>query len=329
MKRALEVRLVEAIRKGKGRLFTRPLSALYALGVHIRHALYDGGWLKQNQAPLPVVSIGNLVAGGAGKTQAALLLAKEFKDVAVLSRGYRSHDEPKLLAGRLPEAKILVGKDRYKSCLEAKKLGARLVLLDDGMQHRRLGRDFEIVVLNGNDPFGGGYYLPRGLLREDPRRLSRADLILFVGKPSQWDEQKVKDLTTAPCVGAEVRVNSFFLCNGKKLETVKGKKVGLFCGIAQPHRFAATVEEEGAKVVASHHLPDHAQIGKKELHVFAALCKQEGAEYLFCTEKDWVKLPKEVKTALPIGWVQVELEIVRNREAWERMKEEISLRAGR
>lgn len=329
MKKALEVRLMEAIRKGKGRLLTRPLSIFYALGVRLRHTLYDRGLLKQNQAPLPVVSIGNVVVGGAGKTQVALLLAKEFKDVAVLSRGYRSEDEPKLLRSRLPEAKIIVGKDRYKSCLEAKKLGARLALLDDGMQHRRLGRDFEIVVLNGNDPFGGGHYLPRGLLREDPKRLSRADLILFVGKPSEWDEKKVKDLTAAPCVGAEVRVRGFFLQDGKKLETIKGKKVGLFCGIAQPHRFVATVEEEGAKVVVSHHLPDHTQIGNEELNALAALCKEQGAEYLFCTEKDWVKFSKEVKAILPIGWVQVELEIVRNREAWERMKEEISLRAGR
>ncbi|MCC5831426.1 MAG: tetraacyldisaccharide 4'-kinase [Chlamydiales bacterium] len=349
MKARIESRLVDMIRKGKWAPLTRCLSWFYAYAIRARHWLYDNKWLVQKQTPLPVVSIGNLVAGGVGKTQVTLLLAEELKDVAILSRGYRGQaekgkepllvlpertaeecgDEPRLLASRLPHALVIVHRDRYRSALKAEKLGARVLLLDDGMQHRRLFRNIEIVVLGGSDPFGGGSFLPRGFLREDPERLERADLVVFVGKPAKWVEEKVAGLTQAPCVETQVCVRELRLLDDEPIHSLEGKKIGIFCGIGNPTRFAASMKELGAELVAVRYLPDHRTIGEKELRIFAALCKQRGAEYILCTEKDRVKLPGFVDSCpVPIGWAGVELEIVRNREAWDRMMKEITLLAG-
>jgi tetraacyldisaccharide 4'-kinase len=345
----LELRVVEIIQKRKWGCITRPLSLLYAWALYVRHWLYDRKWLVQKHAPLPVVSIGNLVSGGVGKTQVALLLAEALEDVAILSRGYRGRaekgrepvlatplltaeacgDEPWLLASRLPHAQVIVHPDRYRSALFAEKLGARVLLLDDGMQHRKLFRNVEIVVLCGSDPFGGGHFLPRGFLREDPARLKHADLVVFVGKPSERVEEKVAALTQAPCVEAYVCVKEVRSLIDEPIPSLDGRKIGIFCGIGNPGRFTASMKDLGADVVAVRYLPDHRTIGEKELQTFAALCKERGAEYLLCTEKDRVKLPSfAASSPVPIGWARVELEIVRNREAWDRMTKEITLLAG-
>lgn len=348
--RKLEVRVAEAIQKRKWGVLTLPMSGFYATAVHIRHWFYDHGWLASQHAPLPVVSIGNLVAGGVGKTQVALLLAQALPNVAILSRGFRGKaekgkqplvvstkrhtaqecgDEPWLLASRLPRAQVIVHRDRYKSALEAKKLGAKVLVLDDGMQHRQLFRDFEIVVLSGRDPFGGEHFLPRGFLREDPKRLARADFVIFVGKPSAQVEKKVARLTSAPCIETRISVTELRLIDDQCIPSLEGKKIGLFCGIGNPERFVASMEALGAHVVATHYLPDHRTFEKKEWFTFATLCKERGAEYLFCTEKDHVKLPSfTVLSPLPVGWARVELTIIKNREAWDRMTNEITLLAG-
>lgn len=320
--------MVEAIHQGRWNLVTRPLSWVFGSVVRLRHWLYDRGVLKQKRAPLPVVSVGNIVAGGVGKTQVTLLLAEALKkDVAVLSRGYRSCDEPKLLASRLPEAHVIVNRDRYTAAREAKRLGAKLAILDDGMQHRKLVRDVEIVVLGGADPFGGGAFLPRGMLREDPQRLRIADLVVFVGTPSQKSRERIASLTQSPCVETQVCVKKVHILEGATPPSLEGVKVGLFCGIGNPSRFVKSVEQLGAEVVATHTLPDHVGIGSKELRQLASLCQQSGAELLLCTEKDVVKLPR-VDLPIKLGWVEVELEIVKNADAWEQMVKELENRIG-
>ena len=350
MRRAVEVRLLEGIQQGKWRTLTGPLSLCYGALLRLRHRLYDWGILAPKYAPLPVVSIGNLVVGGVGKTQVTLLLAEALEDVAILTRGFRGTaekgkaplevvpeqhgaaecgDEPWLLASRLPTVRVLVNRNRYLSSIEAKRRGARIALLDDGMQHRRLFRNVEIVVLGGSDPFGGESFLPKGLLRDDPKRLKGADLVVFVGKPSAAVEQKVAALTEAPCVHMEICVKKVHSLTSTPIAPLDGARVALFCGIGNPSRFVKSVEALGCRVVVSHYMPDHIPIGQKEFERFAALSKEKGAEYLLCTEKDMVKLPQFTQSSpLPLGWVEVELEVVENREAWERMREEIILLAG-
>lgn len=350
MRKGAQLWIIESIRKGRWSLLTPLLSGFFGAAIWLRHWLYDRGFLAPKYAPLPVVSIGNLVLGGVGKTQVALLLAQRLQKAAILSRGFRSRgergkkalvvsakhhkadecgDEPLLLASRLPQTQVVVNRDRYLSALEAKKLGAQVLILDDGMQHRRLFRDIEIVVLEGRDPFGGGHFFPRGFLREDPARLAKADAVIFVGKPAKGVEEKVAVLSEAPCIETQICVKKVLCFDGSPIASLKGKKVGLFCGIGNPDRFVRSMEEVGAVIVASYCLPDHKAIKEGELRAFAEQCQQSGAEYLLCTEKDRVKIPDfSAISELPIGWVEVELEVVKNREAWERLIKEITLLAG-
>ena len=324
------------------------LSWFYRAAVHTRHFLYDRKVLLPQLAPLPVVSIGNIMAGGTGKTQATLILAEELSQtlrVAILSRGYRGGsekakkplvvctkkhsaalcgDEPWLLASRLSSSLVIVNKNRFKSAVEAHHLGAQVILLDDGMQHRRLHRNVEIVVIDGQTPFGA--FLPKGQRREEVGRLKNADLILFVGYPDERMKQTVNTLTSAPQITARIQAEGIFHLDGSPLESIKGREVALFCGIGNPSRFVKTVEGLGATIVAAHFSSDHTLLGEKALQKFATLAKKRGAELLVCTEKDKVKLAHS-NFFMPIVWVRTRLEIEENREAWDTMISNIKLLA--
>ena len=223
-----------------------PPSLCYGLGVKLRNLLYDKGTLRQEKCKALVVSVGNVVAGGTGKTPFILMLAKKLMQempLAILSRGYlgasenkgqstqvaqdgsalQFGDEPLLLAQNLDKASVYVGKDRVKSAHKAVEQGAKVILLDDGMQHRRLHRDIEIVMVHGKDPFHGGRYLPGGLLRDDPKQLKRADYIISSGGPvnlSRW--------TKAPVIEIKNAFREVVFADGSTKSSLKGCKVALF-----------------------------------------------------------------------------------------------------
>jgi tetraacyldisaccharide 4'-kinase len=321
--------------------FLTPCSWLFAAGVGLRHFLYDQNIFTRHKAPLPVISIGNLVAGGAGKTQAALMLAEDLSKnlrVAVLSRGYKSlaehakqpllvkpekhkphvcGDEAWLLASRLPSSLIYANKNRYKSALEAKKAGAQLIILDDGMQHRKVHRDLEVVIIDSQSPLD--HFLPRGSLREQLRRLSCAHMLFFVGHPEQALREKIASFTSAPQVVTKIVLDGCFTLDGQQLSSLKNMPVALFCGIGNPSRFVRSIEELGAQVVAKQFSKDHQLLGENKLLKFAAFAREKGAKLLVCTEKDKVKLSPGFRltdSLMPIAWVKAHLEIIENREAW-------------
>ncbi|HEY6002593.1 MAG TPA: tetraacyldisaccharide 4'-kinase, partial [Anaeromyxobacter sp.] len=188
------------------RLLAPPLraaEALFRAGVAVRGALYERGLLKVERAGVPVVSIGNVAVGGAGKTPAAMAVASRLvargRKVALLSRGYgatrgdsrvvsdgarvrieaaEAGDEPALVALRLPGVLVLCGPRRAEIARTAVHgLGADALLLDDGFQHRSLARDLDVVVLDAADPFGNGRLLPAGPNREPRSALRRAGLL--------------------------------------------------------------------------------------------------------------------------------------------------------
>lgn len=325
----------------------RLLSWGYQTAVAGRNWGYDKGYFCRYYPPVPlVISIGNIVAGGTGKTPVTLMIAKEFyPDVplAILSRGYKSRaekmskpvvlckgegpihpaeycgDEPYLLAQHLPKAHIIVGRNRYAASNIASHDGAKVILLDDGMQHRTLERDLEVVVVNALDAFGQGYFLPRGFLREDVRSLSRADLIIInrVSDIAHFEEvsEKLIPYTKAPAVGTKMEVSEILDCNGNAV-SIAGKTVGIFCGIADPLQFKSTVESQGAHVVAHKFSADHEAIQPLVLEEFADTCHQKGADILVCTEKDYVKLSYWTKTSLPIVWLRMHLSIVAGEPNW-------------
>ncbi len=325
------IEIMKGKRKGKSVLHF--LSYLYQSGVAVRNFAYDQGILKTTQVSVPVISIGNIVAGGTGKTPLVKFLAKELIKnfhVAILSRGYCSlvekrgasllitptttvsecGDEPFWLAQQIPEAEVWVGRDRSISAQRAEKNGADVIILDDGMQHRQLKRDFEVVVVDGTDPLGQGFFLPRGWLRDTPSRLKNADLIV-VTESRSGVEELLRSYTRAPIVAVEVKTST----------SLVGKRVAAFCAIGSPHRFLQTIKKAGGQVVASFFKPDHTPFNAKAIEQFKASSK---ADLLICTEKDFVKLSNSIQSmVLPLS---THLEISQGKERWQEILIQITNR---
>ncbi|MEM0927420.1 MAG: tetraacyldisaccharide 4'-kinase, partial [Planctomycetota bacterium] len=160
----------------------------YRFAIGLRNRSFDRG-TNVSRVDVPVISVGNLTTGGTGKTPVVAFLAKWFRDrgvrVAIVSRGYGrgdadENDEALELHQRLPDVPHLQDPDRVQSArIAIEELGTQLILMDDGFQHRRLDRDLDIVLIDATCPFGHGYLLPRGLLREPTSSLARADAVLL------------------------------------------------------------------------------------------------------------------------------------------------------
>lgn len=338
----------KGVAAGFVRFFLMLMSWPFRFFVGCRNLIFDRGWISCYFSPVPVViSIGNIVVGGTGKTPVTLMFAKEFYDeffIGILSRGYRSlaeklpipvvlskgdgpmqsasfcGDEPFLISQNLPKAFVVVGRNRHKASDIAARAGVQLILLDDGMQHRRLARDFEVVVMDTMDLFGQGHYLPRGFLREGAQSLSRADLIVLnhVSDKSAFDEIKnqVSKYTKAIIVATNMEVVSLETISGETIPSIDGKKVGIFCGIAHPEYFQKTVLQQGGEVIASAFTSDHLILDYSTLEAFAVQCKEKGAEMLLCTEKDKVKIDEGAQFSLPIVWVKMRLKLVEGGDEW-------------
>jgi len=346
----LESFFLDVIEKRRKAAWLLPMlrgsSFFYRSAIAMRNVAYDRGWLRSQQASLPVVSIGNIVTGGTGKTPLVHKLAEELSKkgkVAILTRGFRSEiektdqflrlnhqeglsfkaaqcgDEPLLLSRFLPKVDIWVGKNRLQTAEEARAKGVGILILDDGMQYRRLKRDFELVVLDGKDPFGQGYFLPRGLLRDSPKRLKSADLIFFnhVEDEEHFEslQKMIHPFSQAPVVGAQLNPQN-------RLQLLQ-KKVGVFCGLGKPQRFFEALKKMQIEVVASLILPDHISPKEEELRAFANISQLKGAECLVCTEKDQIKLSSQLELSLPVIPVKAALEIAFGKKDWEKTLENI------
>lgn len=334
--------IIKSKRKGPIIAFARTvlytMSIPYRAAVAVRNFAYDKKLLKihTSQACL-VISVGNIVAGGAGKTPVTLMLGQELikkAPLAILSRGYRSTsekqstflslgegpilpphvcgDEPFLLAHNLPEAFVVVGRDRCQSASMAVNAGAKILLLDDGMQHRKLKRHLDVVVVNAKDPFGGGHYLPRGFLRDTPRSLKRAHLII-INMAGEHDltnlEQQIRKHTAAPIVGIEMDYST--------TQPIENQKVGIFCGIANPENFVTAINSLGGQIVLERFFPNHFNYEYEHVHSFCQDCVHKGASLLLCTEKDWVKISHFKDLPLPVQMVSITPKIVFGHEEWK------------
>lgn len=331
---------------GKGALFWLapllfPVSLLFRFAAACRNFAYDKKWLKSAKLSSCVVSVGNIVCGGAGKTPLITLLAKHLgpeKRAAILSRGYLSlnekeeegrkvdplrpdprqfGDEPTLLATKLPSIPVWVGKNRIASGLRAEKEGAQLLFLDDGFQYRRLQRDFELVILDGKDLFGRGWFLPSGLLRDSPKRLKEADYIFInhIKDLESFEEAKkrIKKYSKSPIIGVRLVIKT----------SLSGVPVGVFCALGRPGRFVDSVESAGARVLSAEFALDHRSFTAEHLEKFACKCKALGAEKLLCTEKDWVKLPSQLVLPLPVEAVRAEMEVFYGNEQWNQLLQRV------
>jgi tetraacyldisaccharide 4'-kinase len=219
-------------------------SVPYGWVVRLRNRLYDRGWKRIHRATVPVVSVGNLTLGGTGKTPCVEYVARFYREldlrVAILSRGYGtttgSSDEALLLEENLPDVPHLQGPNRAAlAAIAEEELESEVLVLDDGFQHRRLGRSLDIVLVDATDPWGQGYLFPRGLLRESPVGLRRAGLVLLT-RCDQIEEtarRPLRDMVarlapTAPLVE----------CTHQPLALVNGDlppaPLGRFAGLGTP-----------------------------------------------------------------------------------------------
>jgi tetraacyldisaccharide 4'-kinase len=284
-------------------------SLLYGGAVRLRNALYDRHWLRVHRAEVPVVSVGNLTAGGTGKTPCVEHVARFYRGldlrVAILSRGYGAaagpNDEALVLEDNLPDVPHLQGANRATLAASAvEELESEVLVLDDGFQHRRLARDLDVVLVDATNPWGHGHLLPRGLLREPGVGLRRADMILLTrcdqvrapergrlreeiarlaahGEVAETEHRPLEWLNSAGCTAP--------------LSMMANRPVAAFCGIGNPEAFRRTLELLGNAPDDFRVYPDHHAYTRADVNDLRAWAGRQAPEAaLVTTQKDLVKL---------------------------------------
>lgn len=329
----------------------RIASWAYGTAVVARTAAYRAGLLGRHRVPCPVVSVGNLTAGGTGKTPCVICLARDLQErgwrPAILLRGYgrrggtgllvasagqgllvpaaEAGDEASLLAEVLPGVPVILAADRVRGAEVAlSRCGADLLILDDGYQHLRLQRDLDILLLDARSPFGSGALLPRGLLREPPAAADRADLVILTRADQARDldgvEEGIRRLNhRAPLLRAIHRpVSLVRIADGTSLppQALAGQAVAALSGIGSPEAFEATLRGLGASVAAVLRFPDHHRFQAEELERAGREGRAAGATLLVTTAKDRARggLPAQAG-GLPVAVLEVEFAVTRGAEA--------------
>ncbi|MBF0478621.1 MAG: tetraacyldisaccharide 4'-kinase [Candidatus Omnitrophica bacterium] len=294
-------------------LFLFVLSILYGLIIKARNGLFDAGLMPTYRLPRPVISVGNIVVGGVGKTPIAIWLAETFKSMGlkpvVLMRGYmdKDHhggkvlsDEAQVVQQMVKDVPVLIGPNRY---LNAKNYlnehPADVFILDDGFQHRQLKRDLDLVAVDATNPWGNGSLLPSGILREPVKSLKRAHVVVLtktdlMRKNSQSVLKSVSESgpSVLVCQGVhrpagfyDVRHPGSF-----SIDFVNGQVVGYFCSIADPTSFKHTLEQLGACVIKGFHFIDHHSYTEEDFKSMNMGCNVEKIKILVTTRKDAVKI---------------------------------------
>ncbi|MBU6140125.1 MAG: tetraacyldisaccharide 4'-kinase [Proteobacteria bacterium] len=274
-----------------------PISFIYFVGFYLIKF-----FSKPEQISKPVICIGNIIAGGAGKTPTAIAVGEILNEIGVkfafLSRGYmndgskflmlHNHDNNK--AEQVGDESLLlikvaptfVAKDRLFGAKQIEKMKQfEAIILDDGMQCNSLKRDFTILVIDGKIGFGNDFMIPAGPMRETlSSGLQKTDLVVLVGDA---DEKLTKKLANKKIIKAKI--------SPKNLDIFLGKKLIAFCGLAYPKKFFSLLENEGLEVIESIGFADHYQYKSSDLELLLRSAEEKNAK-LITTKKDWVKFPK-------------------------------------
>jgi tetraacyldisaccharide 4'-kinase len=315
------------------RVGLRAASVPYGWAIGARNRKFDRG-VDVHTPGVPVVSIGNLTVGGTGKTPMVEWMARQFRSrgirVAILSRGYGAaadgrNDEALELELALPDVPHLQNPDRVASAgVAASELGSQLLLLDDGFQHRKLARDFDVVLLDASEPFGFDRLLPAGTLREPVAGLaraqaivlSRADMLDALGREAM--RRRVAEINPqAIWCEVEHRPAALVASDGSRdaIQTAGAKRVAAFCGIGNPAGFSHTLATLGCNIAAWREFPDHHGYSREDVESLATWARDAGAELLLCTRKDLVKLRVPAIGGVSLRAVGVELRFLAGEEA--------------
>jgi len=302
-----------------------PLSVVYSLFLIARRKLCSDGYRSRCR----IISVGNIVSGGSGKTPVTIFLAKYLqkrgKKVAVSHRGYKGKfekenklisnenqifdfakeagDEAFLLASKLSGIPVIAGRNRKKSIqiLEEKYPDLEYIILDDSFQHLKVQHDLDFVVFNSIGKIGNGFVLPAGILREPLAALKFTNYIVWNGKgqiPPKIQQFK------KPVLKGNYQITRISDLSGDVLN-ISGRSA-LLSGIGLPSSFENTIEQAGINFEKHYRFPDHYDFQNKEiLKQIADEVKLEKIEFLLTTEKDFAKL-RFIEHNLPLAIVEVE-----------------------
>lgn len=341
------------------------LSIVYRGVVGARNLLYDSGVLTAATLDCTVISVGNITVGGTGKTPtvialAAMLERKGYRP-AVLSRGYggestrpvnvvsdgtdvlmsprQAGDEPVLIARSVRSVPVLTGARRsITGRFAVEHFGAKVLILDDAFQHRAVSRDIDIVLLDGKRPLSNGRVLPRGGLREPPKALGRAHIILITASENDalhWTAERLNDefgrrnLQTRPGLSVLTAYRKpRDLCRGTSesvypLDHMKGKKVVAFAGIADPEDFRRTVAAMGGKIQSFIPFADHHSYRCDDIEAIRHAAERLSADIIVTTEKDGIKLADFPEFLDDLFMLRIDMEILPAEERFESLIEKM------
>lgn len=343
---------------GTIRFFTRVLAGVFGVIVRVRFYLYDHGIFSRSWPGCMVISIGNITVGGTGKTPVVEIFARALthggRKVAIISRGYKARspslkwriknrrfisntkvvhdgkklllgarvagDEPCMLARNLENVVVITDKNRVRGSRYAiEKFGVDTIILDDGMQHLPLQRQIEVVLIDANCPFGHGYLLPRGLLREPLSGLKRATHI-FITKAQGKDVSPIistirqynSHAEIIACYYEPVELVNIHTKEHISISALQGQKIIVATGIAQPDGFAAILERLGARVLRSYTYPDHHRFRREEIEYIYTRADAKSADAVLITEKDAVRFSRRAGARIrtcPVYYLKVAIAI--------------------
>ena len=322
--------------------FLSMASKVYGGAVKLRRIFYKKAVLKSKRLPCPIISIGNITVGGTGKTPMTIYVAQVVKQlgykVAIISRGYKGKaekgggivsdgkmllmtpeiagDEPYMIANRLKDVPVIVGKNRFKAgWLAIRKFDSDVIVLDDGFQHLKLRRDLDLVLLDYRKPFGNGHLLPRGVMREPASALLCANAIILTRSDTVNDnETSSSPKKLRPYERKKPVYRTFHhpfvykIINGEKKifeknmqaalrqnsDCIKGRTVFAFSGLADNHNFRQTVKSLKCNVSGYMEFPDHHSYSDRDLKDISAAAKRSMSECLITTEKDYVRIAHKI-----------------------------------
>ena len=334
------------------------ISCAYGAGVKLRNFFYKKGIFRSKKLGCKVISIGNLTVGGTGKTPMTIYIAKLISrlgyKVVVLSRGYKgraektggivsngrsrsilmtpemSGDEPFLMAVKLENIPVVVGRNRFKAGMSAiREFNPDVIILDDAFQHRQLLRDINIVLIDSACPFGNMHLLPRGILREPVSSVGRGDIFILTRSDSGTNSVNILSLkkhTDNKPVFKAVHIPHIYKIikkggNKKQLclnscdhnydnRFLKGRSVYAFSGIAKNNDFIRSVEAFGCKLIAFTGFQDHHFYSDTDLAEIFKSAKDAKADFILTTDKDYIKIAGRTNTiSLPADLVVVGIKI--------------------
>ena len=315
-----------------------PLSLLYQIALFIRKFFYKINFLEIKSLPCKIISVGNITVGGSGKTPTVEYLSKllqsKGKKVGIISRGYRRNskktlivtdgktkpktwevfgDEPYLLAQKLNNVPIIVGKSRYEAGTKMiENFNPDIIIMDDGFQHISLSRDLDIVLVNSKDTKETHRLMPVGMLRESVSNLSRADLVILTKtnthKPSDYLINIIENLK-CPIINNKIELDDMLInIKGESyaLDIINSKNVYIFSALGDHEGFEKIMVNTGAIIVGHDKYPDHYIYTPGDLKNIEENANKNGANFIITTEKDIVKI-KEYNSKVNLYAVRMKM----------------------